>query len=187
MEQQQQTDAPKPRRGPGRKAGARDSKPRVRRTRAQIAQARAETGTAVPLKRESDHQKQFIKWIDMQPAPGIPGGKLGHYCYAVPNGVWIPTPDKHLRMRIIMSQRRLGLRKGVPDIIIDLPLHQWHGCRLELKRDESSNVSDEQKAWLERLRARGYFCELVPGIQGATAAVRRYLEGEQPLPFPWEV
>ncbi len=181
MQTQTATDAP-PRRKRGRPAGSRDSKPRVRRSRKDAAAA---PGPARPV-RESDHQKQFIKWIDMQPAPGMPGEKLGDYCYAVPNGVWIPTPDKHLRMRIIMSQRRLGLRKGVPDIIIDLPLHQWHGARIEMKRDANSVISDEQIAWLTRLRARGYFCELCAGVQEATGAVRRYLEGEAPQPFPWE-
>ncbi len=186
MEAQQESNAP--RRFRGRKPGVRDSKPRKRRTRAEMAAdvAAGKTAAGKPM-READHQKQFIKWIDQQPAPGLPGEKLGNYCYAVPNGIWIPTPDKHLRMRIIMSQRRLGLRKGIPDIVLDLPLHQWHGARLEMKRDENSAISEEQIAWLERLRKRGFFCELVPGVQGATAAVRRYLAGEPPLPFPWEV
>lgn len=178
-----QTESHQPTRRRGRPAGSRDSKPRQRRSRKQIAEG-TPAAAARPV-RETDIQRTFIKWLDTQPAPGIAGAKLGHFSYAVPNGVWIPAPDQRQRMRIIMTLRRMGLRKGFPDIGIDLPLHGWHGARLELKRDATSAISDEQKEWLERLRAAGYFAELCPGIQGATDAVRRYLEGEQPLPFPW--
>jgi hypothetical protein len=135
--------------------------------------------------RESDIQKQFIKWLETVPAPGLPGAKLGAFAYAVPNGIWIPAPLQQ-RIQIIMAQRRLGLKKGIPDVIIDFPLHAWHGCRLELKRDATSQIHDEQKHWCESLRGRGYFVELCAGLGAATAAVGRYLRGEQPLAFPWD-
>lgn len=184
MEQQTQTSAPRRR---GRPKGTKDAAPRKRRSRAEIAAGAQPAKVKKP--RESDLQKQFIKWIDMQPAPGMPGHKLGEWVFAVPNGVWIPG-DLVTRMRIIMTQRRLGMRKGAPDITIAFPVHDWHGCYIELKRDKDqiapAQIKDEQRGWLTRLREVGYFVEMAVGLEGACDAVRRYLEGEQPLPFPWE-
>jgi hypothetical protein len=164
----------------GRPAGLKDKVPRKRRSKSEIVAA----AKVVRPIRESDIQKQFIKWLDTVPAPGLPGCKLGTFVYAVPNGIWIPAPLQQ-RIQIIMAQRRLGLKKGIPDVIIDYPLHDWHGCRLELKRDASSEIHDEQKAWCEALRGRGYFVELCAGLAAATGAVGRYLRGEPPLAFPW--
>jgi hypothetical protein len=184
-------DMPKPARRRGRPVGARDSKPRTRRSK----NAPADPKPARKV-RESDIQKQFLKWLDTVPAPGVPGAKLGDFTYAVPNGIWIPG-DLQTRIRIIMQQRQLGMKKGVPDVNIALPLHGYHGCFIELKRETfransdsrapvESAMPEEQITWLTRLRAAGYFCELCAGIQEATACVRRYLDGEKPLPFPWE-
>jgi hypothetical protein len=191
MQPQQQPDAQPVRRKRGRPAGARDSVKRVRRKRGEVA---AEPKKVKPV-RESDIQAQFMKWMDMQPAPGVPGGKLGHFAYAPPNGLWIPGTVQQ-RIQTIMAQRRVGMKKGIPDVIIDLPMGHWHGARLELKRFEvadstkggtASVMHDEQIEWLERLRSQGYFVEVCIGLEGACDAVRRYLDGEPPLPFPWEV
>lgn len=183
MQATETTSQPAPKRRRGRPAGSRDTKPRKRRGRAELAAV-----PAAPVRpiRETDIQRQFIRWLDGQPAPDMPGMKLGQFAYAIPNGVWIPAPDQHQRMRIIMTMRRMGLRKGYPDIAIDLPRHGRPGARLELKRDAMSAISPEQMEWLERLRSVGYFAELCPGIEAATDAVRRYLAGEPPLAFPWE-
>lgn len=170
----------------GRPPGIRDSKPRKRRTSAELRDGTAPA--KVKPVREGHIQAQCIKWLDTVPAPGV-SAKLGEFAVAVPNGVWIPG-DLPTRMRIIMTQRRQGMRKGYPDISIDFPLHQWHGFKCELKRDKDQTapgqLREEQVQWLEKLRARGYYCEMAVGIQGFTAAVRRYLAGEPPPPFPWE-
>lgn len=175
-----------PRRRRGRPAGAKDTKPRKRRSKAEIG---AEPVKAKPV-REGQIQAQFIKWLESVPAPGVPGGKLGHYTFAVPNGIWIPGPLE-VRMRIIVTQRRQGLKKGVPDVHILFPLHRWHGCIIELKRDERglmpSNMDETQVEWLNRCKARGYFVEICAGLTAACEAVGRYLNGCAPLPFPWEV
>lgn len=184
---QPQPETPKPRRR-GRPAGTRDSKPRKRRTRAEV-QSGAAAVAKVKKPRESDIQKQFIKWIDMQPAPDMPGCKLGEWVFAVPNGIWIPG-DTITRMRIIMSQRRLGMRKGAPDVTIAFPVHGWHGAFIELKRDKEqvapAQIKPEQRAWLDRLRRVGYFVEMCVGLEAACDAVRRYLDGALPEPLPWD-
>jgi len=169
----------------GRPAGSRDSKPRKRRTPAEVA---AQPKVVRPI-RESDIQAQFFRWLDTVMAPGVPGCKLGHFCFAVPNGIWIPG-DIQTRIRVIMSMRRQGMKKGIPDIIIALPLHGRPGACIELKRDKSQTapgkIHDEQKGWLTRLRNVGYFVEMTVGFGETVAAVGRYLRGEAELPFPWE-
>jgi len=51
-----------------------------------------------------------------------------------------------------------GLKKGVPDIFVDIAIDPYHGLRVELKRSTVtvSNVSDEQWEWLDKYEARGY-------------------------------
>lgn len=186
MSEQLATPAPV-RRARGRPPGAKDKAPRVRRTRVQVQKE----GATPPKKlKEGAIQAQFIKWLETVPAPGVPGAKLGHFTFAIPNGIWIPG-ELQVRIRIIMTMRRQGMKKGIPDVTIALPLHGWHGCFIELKRDKSkmapSQIEDGQREWLKRLRAAGYFVEMVAGLTDACQAVGRYLSGAQPLPFPWEV
>jgi len=169
----------------GRPPGVRDSKPRKRRSRSEVA---AEPKVEKKPK-ESVIQGRFIAWLSTQPAPNMPGCKLGDFAHAVPNGIWIPG-ELQTRIRIIMSQRRMGMKKGVPDVTIAFPIHGWHGCYIELKRDEMqlepARIREEQVEWCERLRKVGYYVEMTVGLEAACDAVRRYLAGEQPPPFPWE-
>lgn len=181
---QEQTTPVKRKRG--RPPGKKDAAPRKRRSRQQIAEGQP----AAPKKlKEGQIQSLYIKWLAGVPAPGIPGKKLGDYVFAIPNGIWIPG-DLQTRIRIIMNMRRQGMKKGIPDVTIALPLHGYHGAFIELKRDakqiQPSNIQPEQREWLTNLRAVGYFCEMVVGLHAACAAVGRYMSGAAPLPFPWE-
>lgn len=186
--QEQTTHAPKRKRG--RPPGAKDSAPRARRSRKQIAEGQQAMAAAPKKLKEGQIQSLFIKWLGGVPAPGRPGRKLGDYVFAIPNGIWIPG-DLQTRIRIIMNMRRQGMKKGIPDVTIALPLHEYSGAFIELKRDakqiQPSNIQDEQRDWLTRLREVGYFVEMVVGLEGACAAVGRYMQGLKPAPFPWEV
>jgi hypothetical protein len=182
----QTTTAPQPKRR-GRPKGAKDAAPRKRRPKAVVAEAK------VRKVREGDMQAQCMKWLDTIPAPGMPG-RVGDYTYAVPNGIWLPGADVQMRIRVIMTMRRQGMKKGVPDVTIALPLHGYHGCIIELKRlrvanssgPETTCMGEEQIVWLERLKLAGYFVEVAVGVPGFCAAVSRYLAGEAPEPFPWD-
>lgn len=190
MQTQPTIPTPTPPRKRGRPAGRKDAKPRVRRPKS-VVQAEPKPARKV---REGDMQAQCMKWLDTVPAPGFPGHKLGEFCYAIPNGIWLPGANLQQRIRVIMTMRRQGLKKGIPDTNIDLPLHGYHGARIELKRyrvakssgPATTQMKPEQIEWLERLRAVGYFCEVAVGVAGYCAAVGRYLRGEKPAPFPWE-
>jgi len=185
--QAQSTAAPKRKRG--RPPGAKDAAPRARRSKQEIA-AGQQAAAAVPKKlKEGQIQSLFIKWLAGVPAPGRPGRKLGDYTFAIPNGIWIPG-DLQTRIRIIMNMRRQGMKKGIPDVTIALPLHNYCGAFIELKRDpkqvQPSNIAPEQRDWLTRLREVGYLVEMAVGLSNACAAVGRYMQGQAPEPFPWE-
>ncbi len=188
MTTSQQT-APQPKRR-GRPPGRKDSAPRKRRAGAAV---KAEKVEKVRKLREGDMQAQCMKWLDSIPSPAF-GGRVGDYAYAVPNGIWLPGANLQQRIRVIMTMRRQGMKKGVLDVTIALPLHGRPGCMIELKRlpvanssgPTTSKMGDEQIEWCERLRAAGYFVEVAVAVAGFCAAVGRYLRGEDPLPFPWE-
>src|ERR1044072_2253058 len=52
--------------------------------------------------------------------------------------------------------KRMGLRAGVSDFFLPLPTKMYHGLWIELKRKKGSRESDEQKAWLLKMRALDY-------------------------------
>jgi len=70
-----------------------------------------------------------------------------------------------------------GVSPGYPDYALDWPAQGFHGLRIELKRQRysPSNVSDQQRAWHQRLRAAGYRVEVAGGWEAAWSIVRDYL------------
>jgi len=53
-----------------------------------------------------------------------------------------------------------GMSPGFPDIGILVPRGTWHGAFVEVKRLDGE-VSDEQRDWIYRLRAQGYFATVI--------------------------
>lgn len=80
---------------------------------------------------------------------------------------------------------RQGLRKGFPDNFIPIRSRGWGGLFIELKRRKKSlsRKSEEQKTWIERLRALGYWAEFCYGAEEAVQVIRSYL-GEIPGNVP---
>jgi hypothetical protein len=141
-------------------------------------------GTAPSLVRESEIQRTLWDYLTKLPVPE-------HDCYLSdlsfhpPNGVWIPG-DPRASAKIINSLRGQGFKTGVSDLVIAYPLHGWHGAFIELKKDKKSRIEDDQKVWLKRMRACGYFTELCIGLDAGIEAIQRYLAGHKPLGFPWK-
>jgi hypothetical protein len=73
------------------------------------------------------------------------------------------------------KQRLMGLKPGVPDVIILDKVPQYggrpnvRGVAIELKRISGGKLSDEQVSWALRLRARQW---LVFVCKGAGAAIK---------------
>jgi len=85
------------------------------------------------------------------------------------------TQGMKLSRGVAIKLKRMGYKKGFPDVIIDEPRGGWHGMRVELKMH--SYPSAEQKEWRSELLRRGYYSIIVPGNFDFREA-REYLEKE---------
>lgn len=69
--------------------------------------------------------------------------------YAVPNGGYELDPRVGARLK------REGLKKGVYDLVVDIPKHGAHGLRIEVKKPKGK-ISEEQEQWERRALVNGY-------------------------------
>lgn len=73
-----------------------------------------------------------------------------------------------------------GLKAGVPDIMLPVASHPYHGLFIELKQTKHKSAknggrSDAQDDWLGYLRLAGYSAVTCYGWRDATAAIKWYL------------
>lgn len=68
-----------------------------------------------------------------------------------------------------------GLRRGAPDLILDVASKIHHGLRIELKRVDGGVQSDEQKSYQEYYATAGIRYELCHGADVAIACIKEYL------------
>lgn len=112
---------------------------------------------------ESQEQKKLMKWIH---------GKLPE--------VWEVTyhvkNEGQRKGKTIGNDIAMGIRKGVPDIIIDHPSNGYHGLRIEMKRADGGRLSQPQRKWLERLNSRGYLAVCCHGFEKAKKVIEDYLK-----------
>jgi hypothetical protein len=76
------------------------------------------------------------------------------------------------------SLKRMGMRKGFPDLIILAKnKSQTHEVLfIEMKRQKGSKISDEQKEWIARLDNEGYCVGVAKGCDSAINILNQYLE-----------
>lgn len=87
--------------------------------------------------------------------------------YAVPNG--------GLRNKVVAAKLKAeGVRKGVLDMILDVPNDVFHGLRIELKAKDGAATKD-QIEFADLLRRRGYNAVFSYGADEAILAIRGYL------------
>lgn len=70
-----------------------------------------------------------------------------------------------------------GVRAGVPDLFLPVPVGKWHGLWVEMKVRKGGRILPEQANWIAWLRAMGYRVEVCPGADSAVRAISRYLQG----------
>lgn len=117
---------------------------------------------------EAEEQEELVAWGDAQ---GI---------------VIVHIPNERKCTAYVAGQLlRQGMRKGFPDNFIPIRSRGWGGLFIELKRRKKSlsRKSEEQKTWIERLRALGYWAEFCYGAEEAVQVIRSYL-GEIPGNVP---
>ncbi|MBU6382648.1 MAG: VRR-NUC domain-containing protein [Proteobacteria bacterium] len=73
--------------------------------------------------------------------------------------------------------RRLGVRAGVPDLLLPVAVAPYHGLWIEMKRRKGGLVSAAQHGWIDALRAEGYAVSVSRGADEAIDTIIAYLGG----------
>lgn len=114
---------------------------------------------------ESDHQKAFFCWCALNRSrfPEL------EFCFAIPNG---GKRDKLTAARL----KAEGVRAGVPDICLPVPVGDFAGMYIELKVGKGT-TSTEQNNWHMFLARHSYRVKLCYSWIEAAQAVEYYLKG----------
>ena len=72
-----------------------------------------------------------------------------------------------------------GVRKGYPDLIIDIARNGYHGLRIELKTETGGVVSPEQNERLKMLNSEGYLAVVCKGFDEAIKTITDYMGGKR--------
>lgn len=90
--------------------------------------------------------------------------------FAIPNG-GLRNPATAARLKAE------GVKSGVPDIMLAIPIGKWHGLFIEMKigRNQPTN---EQEDWLVDLSCAGYYTAVCHEWTQARNIVVNYLDGK---------
>ena len=112
---------------------------------------------------EQGHQVALFVWAS-QNYPVYPCLRL---MYHIPNG---GKRDKITAANL----KAAGVKAGVPDLCLPVPIGPWHGLYIELKAP-GKGASDEQLEYIVELRKQGYGACVVVGWQAARDTILAYL------------
>lgn len=119
-------------------------------------------------KQKPKKHTQFLTTEDNEQEAVIEYCELKHIV-----AVHIPNESKR-SIAYGAKMKRIGLRKGFPDIFIQTARKDLHGLMIELKRDKKSRVSPEQLAWITYLNEQGYKAMVCYGANEAINEIERY-------------
>ena len=113
--------------------------------------------------KEWQEQAMLIEWATLmeQRYPAL------HWLYHVPNGE---------RRDVVTATKlkRMGVKAGVPDLFLPVPVGRYHGLFLEMKA-KKGRPSLVQKEWMEYLDRAGYKTEFGYGFADAAQKILDYL------------
>ena len=69
----------------------------------------------------------------------------------------------------------LGVKPGVPDLLLPVPKGPYSGLALEMKRRKGGRISADQQRFLEALRAFKWHVSVCAGAEDAIAVIRWYM------------
>ena len=116
---------------------------------------------------ETQEQISLIKW-SQQPSVRQQYPEL-KFLFHVPN----ERADKVEAANL----KRMGVKSGIPDLMLPVPSGEYHGLFIEMKKI-GGRASADQLWWLEHLKANGYACAVCYGWQQASEVLLWYLNLE---------
>lgn len=116
---------------------------------------------------EDDEQIALIKWARLYLFRGEP---LSDYLFHIPNG------GKRSKVQGAIF-KRLGVKAGVSDLFLPIPVGGQPGLWLEMKppKKYKSRVSESQDVWLKRMLKQGYAAFVCYGWEDARERILEYL------------
>lgn len=111
---------------------------------------------------ETDEQRQLIQWCRDKP--------WGQFLFHIPN-------ESVGGMGWVIRNRQMGMKKGVPDLCLPIPMHGYHGLFIEMKA-QGGRLSNEQKGWLKALETFGYRVECCIGWEAAKSVLEGYMAND---------
>jgi hypothetical protein len=136
---------------------------------ATLTRRRAVTGLPVPT--EHIEQAAVVAWAEDMSAKWPELAML----FAVPNFAG-HMGRAATRLRAGAKAKREGRKAGVPDLVLPVARHGYHGLFIEMKRQRGGTVSPEQREWHTALREQGYAVYVCKGAFAAITVLTAYLE-----------
>ncbi|GLX85086.1 hypothetical protein tloyanaT_13380 [Thalassotalea loyana] len=124
---------------------------------------------------EDEHQKALITWSKSIRVTS--SETLYDFLFAIPNG---GKRDSREAARL----KRQGVKAGVSDLFLPIPMNGYSGLWIELKRpivkgQKKPSTSESQLIWLERMERVGYKTVLAYGWEQAKDAIEAYLKQQE--------
>ena len=119
----------------------------------------------IPEPSEHDQQCSIFRWADLM--------SKKH-----PELKWLRGSMNGVRLTIgqAVKAKKAGMKKGYPDISLDVARGGYNGLRIELKK-KGGIVKFEQGEWMKWLNKQGYFAIVCYGEDRAKEILIDYLEG----------
>lgn len=114
---------------------------------------------------EAVHQKIIMEWCEWQKTK-----------YPELDMIFHITNEGKRSKRTGAELKRMGLKRGIPDICLPVPNKEYNGLWIELKADKTKRLTKEQKEWLEKLNRYGYKALRCNGADEAIETIKDYLK-----------
>lgn len=118
----------------------------------------------------SEHAEQcaVIEWAQLMVNTGQ--WPQLEWLHAIPNG-------GHRNKVTAGKMKAEGVKSGVPDLHLPVPVPPYAGCYIEMKFDKNK-PTDNQKKWIAGLRCLGHRVEVCFSAGEAMEVLISYLQGE---------
>ncbi len=111
---------------------------------------------------ETQEQKKLIQAASKYP--------WGQFLFHIPN-------ESIGGIGWLTRNRQMGMRPGVPDLFLPIPMGGYHGLFIEMKT-ATGRTSEHQKRWIKALNTMGYKAVVCRGAFEALRLLKNYMEGK---------
>lgn len=108
---------------------------------------------------EKETHLRVMEWVRLHPS-------ISPYVIHIPN-----ESPRHPRYGALL--KRMGMRKGVADLFIALPLNGYGGAWIELKTLKGKTTAS-QNCFLRDMKKAGYFVAVTRGIDETIETIKEY-------------